>query len=61
MCEVVDKIENRGRLKGRQEGRQEGRQSVLIELVKEGILAVWQAAEMAGLDIEAFEHALQKA
>ena len=60
MCEVVDKIENRGRLKGRQEGRQEGRQSVLIELVKEGILAVWQAAEMAGLDVEAFEHALQK-
>lgn len=51
MCEVVDKFVNRGR----QEGLREGRLSVLAELVEKGMLAIQQAAEMAGMDVASFE------
>ncbi len=41
------------------EGRQQGRLSVLTELVEKGVLAIQQAAEMAGMDIASFELALK--
>ena len=59
MCEVVDKFVNRGRQEGLREGRQEGRLSVLTELVEKGVLAIQQAAEMAGMDIASFELVLK--
>lgn len=59
MCEVVDKIVNRGIQQGLQEGRQEGRLSVLTELVEKGMLAIQQAAEVAGMDVASFELALE--
>lgn len=67
MCEMMDRILNQekqegrreGLKEGREEGRQQGRLSVLTELVEKGVLAIQQAAEMAGMDIASFELALK--
>lgn len=40
---------------GRQEGRQEGRNSMLIELVKDGIITIAEAAKRAGISESSFK------
>ena len=50
MCEMMDKILN--------QKEQEGRMSVLVELVKDGVLTLQKAAEKAGMDVASFELAL---
>ena len=48
MCEVLDKAENRGRIK------------TLYELVKDGILTLQQAAERMGMTESKFKAAVKK-
>ena len=67
MCEVLDKIENRGIEKGRAEGiaegiekgiekgRAEGILSTLVSLVKDNILSLGDAAKRANMSISEFE------
>ena len=67
MCEVLDRVEAKGRADGRQEGRIEGRQEgriegrqegiliTLTELVKDGILSINDAASRAGMTPAEFQ------
>ena len=50
MCEVLERVE----LKGREEGREEGRFKLLLELVSDGTITIRKAAEAAGMDEAAF-------
>lgn len=50
MCEVLERVEE----KGRAEGRAEGRFTMLIELVSDGTITIQKAAETAGMDEAAF-------
>ena len=51
MCEVLDKVEARG--------RKEGVISVLISLVKDGILSISEAAKRADMSEESFKEYLE--
>ena len=51
MCEVLDKVEARGRKKGVI--------SVLISLVKDGILSISEAAKRADMSEESFKEYLE--
>ena len=55
MCEVLDRVEDRGIEKGRLEGRQEGTINTLISLVKDGILSLDEAAIRAGMSAKDFK------
>ena len=55
MCEIYDQILKEGEKKGRAEGRTEGFLKALIELVKDGILSLSDAAKRAGMTVEEFE------
>ncbi len=48
MCEVLDKVENRGKLK------------LLSDLIKDGILSLQQAAEKMGMTESKFKTALKE-
>lgn len=50
MCEVLDRVEN----KGRSEGRIEGKVEILVELVREGLLSIKNAAMRLGITEEEF-------
>lgn len=50
MCEVLERVEE----KGRAEGRAEGRFTMLIELVSDGTITIQKAAETAGMDEATF-------
>ena len=50
MCEVLERVE----LKGREEGRKGGRFKLLLELVSDGTITIRKAAEAAGMDEAAF-------
>ena len=52
--ELLETGMERGRLEGKQKGRLEGKLETLIELTKEGILAVDIAAGKAGMTAEEF-------
>ena len=45
MCEVLDRVEARGREEGIKEGIKEGTVNILISLVKDGILSISDAAK----------------
>ena len=68
MCEVLDRVEARGIEKGieqgiekgRMEGRQEGIINILISLVNDGILSVYEAASRADMSVEDFEKYIKK-
>ncbi len=59
MCEVLDRIENRGLARGREEGRAEGReQGVLVTLASlahDGLITVQEAAKRSHLSVADFE------
>ena len=46
MCEVLERVESKG--------REEGRFKLLLELVSDGTLTIQKAAETAGMDEAAF-------
>ena len=56
MCEVLDRVEARGR----EEGIKEGTVQVLISLVKDGILSISDAAKRAGMSEESFRRYLEQ-
>ena len=60
MCEVLDRVEARGIEKGRMEGRQEGIINILISLVNDGILSVYEAALRADMSVEDFKKYINK-
>lgn len=55
MCEVADRLENRGLMRGLKEGRMEGRKDTLIELAKKKLIQIEDAAREAGMTMEDFE------
>ena len=56
MCEVLDRIENRGIEKGIEKGKV----LTLAELVKDGIISLKQAAERMGLTVAKFKIAMKE-
>ena len=56
MCEVLDRVEARGR----EEGIKEGTVNILISLVKDGILSISDAAKRAGMSEESFRRYLEQ-
>ena len=60
MCEVLDRVEARGIEKGRIEGRQEGIINILISLVNDGVLSVYEAALRADMSVEDFKKYINK-
>ena len=54
MCEIYDKILMEGEAKGRAEGEAKGRLSVLVDLVRKGIITITQAAEQEKMPVEEF-------
>ena len=56
MCEVLDRVE----AKGREEGIKEGTVNILISLVNDGILSIADAAKRAGISEESFRGYLER-
>ena len=56
MCEVLDRVEARGR----EEGIKEGTVNILIALVNDGILSIADAAKRAGISEESFRGYLER-
>ena len=54
MCEVLDRIEEKGRKEGRIEGRIEGIFETLFLLVQDNILTLQEAAARAGVTESVF-------
>ncbi len=60
MCEVLDKVENRGIQIGEKRGEKKGRIKTLYELVTDGILTLQQAADRMGMTESKFKVAVKK-
>ena len=64
MCEVLDRVEARGIKKGIEQGIEKGRQegiiNILISLVNDGILSVYEAALRADMSVEDFKKYINK-
>ena len=60
MCEVLDRVEARGREEGIKEGIKEGTVNILISLVNDGILSIADAAKRADMSEESFRRYLEQ-
>lgn len=60
MCEVLDRVEARGREEGIKEGIKEGTVNILISLVKDGILSISDAAKRADMSEERFRGYIER-
>ena len=60
MCEVLDRVEARGREEGIKEGIKEGTVNVLISLVNDGILSIADAAKRADMSEERFRGYIER-
>ncbi len=54
MCEVLDRVENRGIKKGMKEGKKEGKFELLVDLLKEKTISFAKAVEKSGLSEKEF-------
>ena len=54
MCEVLDRVEAKGKEIGKEIGIREGRLSTLTELVRNHNITVELGAKMAGLSVDEF-------
>ncbi len=54
MRKFMDELREEGREEGRQEGRQEGKTGILIEMVKDKVLSMAEAARRIGMSEEQF-------
>ena len=54
MCEVLDRVENRGIKKGMREGKKEGKFELLVDLLKEKTISFAKAVEKSGLSEKEF-------
>lgn len=61
MCDVLDKVEEKGRLKGRKEGRKEGRMEEIFSSVQEYDYSIDRGAEKAGLTRDEFIEKMKQA
>lgn len=61
MCDVLDKVEEKGRLKGRKEGRMEGRMEEIFLSVQEYDYSIDRGAEKAGLTRDEFIEKMKEA
>ena len=59
MCEVLDKIEKKGIQQGIKQGIQQGSQNILIELVKDNIISISEAAKRANMNVDEFSKLLK--
>ena len=63
MCEVLDRVEQRGIergiAQGIAQGIEQGKKSILIELVSNGIITIKQAAQKAGVDVDTFREDME--
>ena len=55
MCEAIEGIRNDGIEEGRAEGRAEGALTILVSLVKDGIITIADAAKRANMTVAEFE------
>ena len=55
MCEVLDRIENKGIERGRAEGREQGMLTALVSLARDGLITVQEAAKRSHLTVAEFE------
>lgn len=55
MCREMDEIYREGVEEGREQGREQGKMDILLNLVKEGLLSISDAAKKANMEISAFE------
>lgn len=55
MMELLDEIREDSKAEGREEGREEGKLSVLVNLVKDKLLSVADAAKRLNMNEEQFE------
>ena len=60
MCEVADRLVNKGIEIGRKDGRTEGSIKTLFEMIKRKIITIDQAADIAGLSPEALMKEVEK-
>ena len=64
MCEALDRVEARGIKKGIEQGIEKGRQegiiNILISLVNDGVLSVYEAALRADMSVEDFKKYINK-
>ena len=64
MCQALQEIfddgRNEGFMQGHELGFSEGQQKLLVELVRDGVLSMRQAAEKAGKSEEEFKELIQK-
>jgi hypothetical protein len=64
MCEVADRLVNKGIEQGRKDGRKEGLREgsikTLFEMIKRKIITIDQAADIAGLSPEALKKEIEK-
>ena len=60
MCEVLDRVEARGREEGIKEGIKEGTVNILISLVNDGILSIADAAKRADMSEERFRGYIER-
>ena len=60
MCEVLDRVEARGREEGIKEGIKEGTVNILISLVNDGILSIEDAAKRADMSEESFRGYIER-
>ena len=64
MCEVADRLVNKGIEQGRKDGRKEGLREgsikTLFEMIKRKIITIDQAADIAGLSPEALMKEVEK-
>lgn len=61
MCQAIRELIEDGKLEGRAEGRAEGKIDMLFELVREGLLALEDAARKAGFTVEEFKKRMSSA
>ena len=55
MCEVLDRVEAKGKREGKREGKQEGVLETLASLVRDGVLTLSDAARRANLTPAEFQ------
>ncbi len=60
MCNLGEGIYENGLSAGIEKGREEGRINMLLDIVKDGLISVTDAAKKAGMSLDEFESIMKK-